>query len=198
MTPFEAYKLFLAVKMHFTTPSYDMVKYNSKVNANFNSFAKRRDKYQFAKLAKHKDPLNYLVANFVDGNNKWVGELFSDEADVVYTNWLKRQQSLTYMVTNEINLLEDDLMDHFKVKDGQHPKLLVMYKRGSIHIETLTILNDILQFFPIWDKKINDTVIWPSIRDKCLKYNILLHYDKAKIKSIVRELLSINNIHAKA
>lgn len=189
MTPFEAYQLFLAVKMHFTQPSYDMVKYNGKVNANFNSFCKRRDKYQFAKLARHKDPQNFLIANFIDGNNKWVGELFTDDSEHNYVEWLKRQQSLTYMITNEIEMLDDNFIEHFKVKDGQHPNLLVMYKRNKIHIETLTVLNNILQFFPIWDKKINDTIIWPNIRDKCLKYHHFLHYDKTKIKKLVKSMV---------
>ena len=40
---FKAYKLYLAVKNHFTT-SYDYFKYNGKVNAKEDSFLKRRDK----------------------------------------------------------------------------------------------------------------------------------------------------------
>ena len=31
MEPFEVYKLYLAIKLHFTTKSYDVVKYKGKV-----------------------------------------------------------------------------------------------------------------------------------------------------------------------
>ena len=85
MTPFESYKTFLAVKNHFTTDNYDYIKYNGKVGARQSSFETRKDKYQFYKLSKHKDPLKYLVANFVDGDLKWVGDLFNDESEKVYT-----------------------------------------------------------------------------------------------------------------
>ena len=191
MTPFEAYKLFLAVKMHFTQPNYDYFKYNGKVNANLDSFNRRRDKFHFAKLAKHKDPLGYLVSQYVNGDfTGWVGDLFTEEAERVYTQYLARQQAVTYNFQSDLRKLDDDFISKFKVKDGQHPEALVMFRRGLLSIETFTILNDILSFFKLWDTRIDDTVIWPSIRERCLKYRPFLNYDKVKIKALVRPLVS--------
>jgi hypothetical protein len=191
MTPFEAYKLFLAVKMHFTQPNYDFFKYNGKVNAKLDSFNRRRDKYHFAKLAKHKDPMGYLVAQYTSGNfNGWAGDLFAEEAGRVYTEYLARQQSITYNFQSDLGKLEEGFISKFKVKDGQHPEALVMFRRGNISIETFTILNNHLNFFQLWDTRIDDTVLWPSIRERCLKYRPFIHYDKAKIKSILRPLMS--------
>lgn len=175
--------------MHFTSPSYDAVKYNFKTSASLDSFYKRRDKHQFAKLAKHKDPKGFLIANFVDGDTNWVGDLASDEADALYTKWLRRQESLSYIVTSELDSLTEEFVSYFKVKDGQHPDILRLYRQGKISIETLVILNDYLNFFSIWDIKIHDTLIWPTIRNKCLKYQSLLHYDKKKMKKIILELV---------
>ena len=191
MTPFEAYKLFLAVKMHFTQPQYDFFKYNGKVNATLDSFNRRRDKYHFAKLAKHKDALGYLVAQYITGNfTGWAGDLFSEEAERIYTQYLARQQSITYNFQSDLSKLEEGFIAKFKVKDGQHPEALVLFRRGNITIETFTILNNHLNFFQLWDTRIDDTVIWPSIRERCLKYRPFLHYDKAKIKSFIRPLIS--------
>ena len=191
MKPFEAYKLFLAVKMHFTQPQYDFFKYNGKVNANIQSFEKRRDKYHFAKLAKHKDPVGYLVSQYVTSNfTGWIGDLFTEEAERVYTDYLARQQSLTYRFNTDLERISEDFISYFKVKDGQHPPLLVLLKRGNVSIETVTILNDQLNFFKFWDTRIDDTVIWPSIRERCVKYRPFIRYDKAKIKSLIRPLMS--------
>jgi hypothetical protein len=191
MTPFEAYKLFLAVKMHFTQPNYDFFKYNGKVNAQLDSFNRRRDKYHFAKLAKHKDPLGYLVAQYTSGNfNGWAGDLFAEEAGRIYLDYLARQQSITYNFQSDLGKLEEGFISKFKVKDGQHPEALVMFRRGNISIETFTILNNHLNFFQLWDTRIDDTVLWPSIRERCLKYRPFIHYDKVKIKSILRPLMS--------
>lgn len=191
MTPFEAFKLFISIKMHFTQPNYDFFKYNGKVNCNLDSFNRRRDKYHFAKLAKHKDALGYLVAQYTTGNfTGWVGDLFTEEAERQYTQYLARKQSITYNFQSDLEKLEDGFVSKFKVKDGQHPGLLVMFRRGVISIETFTILNIHLDFFQLWDKRINDTVIWPSIRERCLKYRPFISYDTAKIKSILRPFLS--------
>ena len=191
MTPFEAYKLFLAVKMHFTQPQYDFFKYNGKVNATLDSFNRRRDKYHFAKLAKHKDALGYLVSQYITGNfTGWAGDLFTEEGERIYTQYLARQQSITYNFQSDLSKLEEGFISKFKVKDGQHPDALVMFRRGIISIETFTILNNHLNFFQLWDTRIDDTVLWPSIRERCLKYRPFLHYDKARIKSIIRPLIS--------
>lgn len=190
MTPYESYCLFLAIKMHFTSPQYDFFKYNGKVRSNIDSFHKRRDKYHFARLAKLKDPMGYLVAQYVSGTfTGWAGDLFSEEAERVYTQYLARQQSITYNFQSDLGKLEEDFISKFKVREGQHPDILVMFKRDAISIETFTILNNHLNFFPIWDKKIKDTVIWPSIRDRCLKYRPFLHYDKVKVKCMLHDHL---------
>lgn len=189
MTPFEAYKLFMALKMHFTQPSYDYFKYNGKTNANQESYNRRRDKFQFNKLAKHKDPEGFLVSNFADGNTKWIGDLFTEQSEAIYTDWLKRRQSMSYMVLQQLDEIED-LKKSILSPDGQHPELLKMYRYNMISIETLCILNNLLSFFPYWDKILVDTVVWPSVRDRCLKYMPFIMYDKAKIKPVIKQMIN--------
>ena len=54
MTGFEVYKMYLALKQHFTKDNYDYQKYNGKVSASEKSFEERRDRFFFKKLAtKH-------------------------------------------------------------------------------------------------------------------------------------------------
>ncbi len=127
MTPFESYTTFLALKNHFTTDNYDYIKYNGKVGAKPSSFDTRKDKYQFYKLSKHKDPLKYLISNFVDGDLKWIGDLFSDDSEKVYNEWLKRQQSLSYIFEQDVKKLCTNFNDCVIVKNGQHPYLLKNY-----------------------------------------------------------------------
>ena len=50
--PYESYKLYNALKLHFETDSYDAIKYNFKTSIKPQSFFNRKDKYFFAKLAK--------------------------------------------------------------------------------------------------------------------------------------------------
>ena len=41
---FDVYKVYLGVKLHFTTASYDYIKYGGKVNAKLITFTKRKDR----------------------------------------------------------------------------------------------------------------------------------------------------------
>ena len=97
MMPFDCYKIYLALKNHFTRDSYDYHKYNGKVKVNETSYETRRDKYFFMKLAKKKDIENYLLAQFVEGGKDfYVGNINASQPDEVYMSWKKRQESLTY------------------------------------------------------------------------------------------------------
>ena len=75
------------------------------------------------------------------------------------------------------------------VTDGQYPILLKEVMHSNIAVETLVILNDIMNFFPMWDKKIADTIVWPSMRRKFVKYTPFIDYDKSKFTAILKECL---------
>ena len=74
MTPFEAFKMYIAVKQHFSVSSYDYFKYNGKSRVSQNTFDTRKDKYSFYKLSKQENVLDFLVANLYETPNMWVGE----------------------------------------------------------------------------------------------------------------------------
>jgi len=193
VTPFEAYTTYLALKNHFTKESYDFFKYGGKGKASQNSFEVRKDKYFFHKLSKHKDVANYIVANILIKDNLWVGDLVNDdEANDIYTEWLKRQQSLTYLFKNEIEKMDDNLNKNILVEDGQHPHLLNLYKKKIISGETLVIIDDILGVFKHWNKNISEEVIWPKIRVKLNKYKPFISFDKNKMKVILKERFEVD------
>lgn len=188
MQPFEAYTLFLAVKNHFTKPEYDYFKYNGKVSATFNSFLARKDKYYFSKLAKKEDCLSFLVANFFEKEKiGWVGDLMHDDADEIYRSYLKRRQNLTYLFKEDLGKV-DDLRQALKVEDGQHPLLLKMLMQKDVMPETLLIIDFYTNVFDIWNKKIQDPIVWPTYRMKLAKYKPFFQFDIHKMKLIIREM----------
>ena len=65
---FDVYKIYLAVKLHFTTDSYDYHKYEGKVNCKLETFTKNNARYFFHKLGtkySKDDILDFFVANFL-------------------------------------------------------------------------------------------------------------------------------------
>ena len=193
-TGFEAFALYNALKTHFTSTSYDFFKYNAKTNVSKDSFMKNKAKYQFYKLSRKyslEQLRNFFLANFIYGDSTWVGEMLGPEGDKAYSKWQKTNQSLTYVFENDIiRLVGNDAPDQMLVvNDGQHPKLLREVMSGSIAIETMVILNDIMNFFPMWNRKISDDIIWPNWRLKCEKYAPFVTYDKVKFKNILKEIV---------
>ena len=186
MTPFDAYKMYCAVKNHFTTDNYDYIKYNGKVNVSQHSFEVRKDKYMFYKLSKHENPLTFLVSNFAEGKKLWVGDLFSTDHQFTYNDFLRRQQTLTYLFECDIDNLLENFDANFEVPDGGYPHLLNLLVRKKINKETFIIIQDCVRFFARWNKQINDPVLWPQIAMSCKKLRPFLTYEKDKYCQILR------------
>jgi hypothetical protein len=187
MNPFEAYQKYLAMKQHFTQKGYDYFKYNGKTNASVTSFETRKDKYYFHKLSKKDDVENFLMVNLIDNPHIWIGELFDEKAEAQYLNWKKKQESLSYIFKTELNALHEDLNKNFEVEDGQHPYILKQYLRKNISLETFVIVDDVLKFAKYFNKNIEDTIIWPGVEMKMIKYRAFLKYDKFKMRKILKE-----------
>ena len=194
-TGFEAYRLYSALKLHFTSSSYDYFRYNGKTNVSQDTFLKNKSKYQFYKLSRKYslgELRNFYVANFVYGESNWVGQMTGPEGETAYKNWQKINQSLSYKFENDVvGLIGNNSPEMLlTVTDGQHPILLSEVMSGTIAIETMVILNDIMNFFPMWTRKISEDIIWPNWRLKSEKYTPFVFYDKVKFKNILREVIA--------
>ena len=191
MTPFEAYKLFVALKNHFTSDSYDFVKYNGKTNVSEHSFEVRKDKYMFYKLSKHENPKLFLVANFAESPKLWIGDMFNLDQQMKYNEFLRRKQTLQYTFESDIDNLLENFDENFKVpNDGGYPHLLNLLVRKKITKETFIIIQDCVRFFANWNKQITDPVLWPQIARNSKKLYPFLEYEKDKYCGILRNKFS--------
>jgi len=76
-TGFAAYALWNALKLHFTSDSYDYFKYNGKTNVSKSTFSTNKSKYHFYKLSRKynlEELKDFYVANFIQGKGDWVGD----------------------------------------------------------------------------------------------------------------------------
>jgi len=181
---YEMYIYYLALKRHFTS-SYDYHKYNGKINASITSFETRKDKFFFYKLSKRSDAKDFILANMVNNPKIWIGDIVGEEGEKVFTEWTKKQQSLSYVFKTELGKLDEDFDSNLITKDGQHPKLLRLHTSGNISQETLIIIDDLTNVFSYWSKKVLDKIIFPDILNRCNKYKPFLNYDKTKMKNIL-------------
>ena len=192
MEPFEVYKYFLAMKLHFESDSYEAPKYNYKTSAKPQSFFKRRDKYHFAKLGRKFDEPNELIdfftAQFTASDNRsWVGDMLQDEEK--YTDWQRRQQSLTYNFEQDINKLAEEagtFDDIFTILEGNnYPLVIEKYMQEEISLETVVILDRLTGFMRRADRSITETIVWPDVSKRIRKYGLLLRFDMNRMRKVV-------------
>ena len=190
MTGFEVYKMYLALKLHFTSDTYDYFQYGGNAKASQVSFDQRKDKFFFVKLSrKFKDfeLREFFVANLTAEDKVYPATLVREGAKN-YSEYIKRKESLSYQFREDVGTLHD-LQEDFEglfTVTSVHPPLVKAYLGAKISIETLTIFNKVFHFISHFDKTIRDEIVWKPLRNKVVKYDPFLSVELGKYKSIVQ------------
>lgn len=188
MTGYKTCLLYRALKLHFTT-EYDFFHYNGKLKKyTVEDYQKNKHKFVYDKIGtKYSDTdiLYFFVSNFLKKETVWVQELLEPEAFDNFIELSKKHQSLFYYFESDTFKLfsENDHKELFKCSDDNLPLLLKKMLRNDINIETVVIMNKFMKFIPKWDQTITDEFIWPHLRNKLIKYEPFLKYDKSKFKN---------------
>jgi len=120
-----------------------------------------------------------------DSSKTWIKELaYSENAEKIYNDWLKRKQSLTYQFKQDISKLDDDFNGLFKVEHNQHPIILKSYLSGNVSLETFCIMLEITNSKKYLDKSLESDIIWEELSLKVKKYTPFIQYDREKMKKI--------------
>ena len=199
MEPYDVYRAYLSLRLHFTTDQYDVIQQKGKVKASKQSFFKRNDLFAIRKIAQEysdKEVVDFLVANFVSGD-RW-GGVFDIEAKQRYIQWKKRMESITYTFEKELDkiLLEAEkknlTFESMFKSSGQHPEILRKYLGNEISMETLVILNKLNNFTEELDNKLSGDIMWPDISRIIKKYTPFLNINKEKYDELIRRRLGCN------
>ena len=193
MTPIDVYKTYLAFKNHFTKQSYSYFKYSGKSKASVQAYNNRKDRYFFERMSRKKtddEIKQYFLANFVecdDPDRLWIGEIISAGEDNL-KSWMKRSQTMSYMFKTEVEVFvsKENFQQLFTIKGQSHPEVLKKYLQGALSIETMVILDIILDYVKNFDKKLEDPV-WTTVSLKIKKYKPFLNIDVNKFKLILKE-----------
>ncbi len=187
--PYESYKLYNALKLHFETDSYDALKYNFKTSIKPQSFFNRKDKYFFAKLAKTygKNLKEYYIANF-KMDVKYVGDMLNEGGEQYYRSHKKVMESIHYSFEKDINKLseiESSFDELLLSENNNHPKIIKLWMQDEILLETIVILDSLTGFMDRENKKITETIIWPDIYRKITKYKPFVKFNTEACRSIL-------------
>lgn len=194
---FDVYRMYLALKQHFTRPEFDFFKYEGRVNVKAATYEKRNDFYFFETLARKYDAIDiqeYLLASFICSDNPgkvWIGDIKRNGKEN-WMHWQKQMSALSYNFSKEtsniLNALErsGSAFNDLFACDGGHPLLLRLYIRGEVSLETLMILDMILGFMLRWDRQLSDP-LWNALSLKIKKYKPFVSIPVSKYRNELKE-----------
>ena len=189
MEPIDVYLMYCAMKAHFSKNNYDFHKYDGKTKVSRDSFWKRSDKYFFVKLAKKHDDRNsiqdYLVSNFIRDRRGYIAN-FNDEN---YKVWKDRKTGFYNSFFDELRPLVKDFEPLFQTKNNNHPKLLKEFLGDRVSLETLIILDDLVDFSKRWDRELKEDIVWPDLKKLMKNYKGFLTIDKNRYRIRLLELI---------
>jgi hypothetical protein len=134
--------------------------------------------------------INFFVSNFAscdDPQSLWIGEIIK-EGEENYKNWVRKTQSLSYHFKEEVSSIfnSKNFDEMFFIEQNKHPKILKSHLQKKVSLETLVILNLILDYKTQFDKKLNDPV-WEFTSMRIEKYTPFIHIDTNKFTKILKE-----------
>jgi len=189
MKPIDVYLMYCAMKAHFGKGNYDFVTYKGKTRIKRDTFYKRKDRSFFVKLSRkyktEQEIQNYFVANFIKDKKGYIAN-FSDEN---YESWKLKRQGFFDLFEVEMKPLVEAFEDLFVVNNGQHPKLMKEFLGGRVSLETVIILDELVNFGPDWDRALEDDIIWNDLNNLIDNYERFLTIDQEQYKIRLLKLI---------
>lgn len=181
MNAFEVYKLYAALRLHFTDPKYDISVTKGAMKNLRGAFEKRKDTEYMVKLAceySRKEIIEILVANFITGES--TANIYTGNYLENYKNYLTRRKRMLYNLDTDLDniLFRMEKEQSKSCLEGTHPLIFRMYMGGDIKLETLVIME---KLYPYVEDYANDFVL----EHICLlvkKYKLFVRFDKDNVK----------------
>ena len=183
MQAVDVYLMYCALKAHFQG-DYDYHKFGGKTKTKRESYYKRKDRFFFAKTAvKYEDTevLNYFVSNFIHDRSGYIAN-FTDKN---YETWMNKRAMFYEIFSQEMQPFVKNFEPLFECESGQHPTLLKEYMGKRISLETMIILDDLVEFSKKWDKELVwDDFVWPDVKKLMNNYKgfLTINTDKYRMK----------------
>ena len=205
---FKAWKTYQAMYLHFTG-SYDYFKYYG--NASWGTIASMEK--SFAKF-ENQTGFSWQRGFFTSLGKKYVieldliyyylsqitrGKMYPTEfLDDYYDEYRIKMESFTLHLQRNMKVIVEYMKEYdlkfnelFECKGINHPPILKLLLGEDISLETFTVLDIILGFTKILDKKLIDP-IWRDQKTLCYNYKPFLEVNVDEKRRLIRGVLNEN------
>jgi hypothetical protein len=204
-TTFKAWVVYQGIYAHFMG-AYDYFKYSG--NGNFNNIEMMRKQFAkqenggismqrtiFTNLSKtyeNKDALIFFYLSQFSNDIMWPTYFDYD----LYDEYVKRMNNFDFNIKQDIEQIkkymekyEVNFDDIFKVDGINHPVIMKMSLSKTISIETVAVLDMIIEFIKDIDNSLDDP-LWRDHSKLIKNYKPFLEVDVVKSKKIIMDVLT--------
>ena len=195
-----AYRMYLAAKLHFTTDKYHITEFHAKVRVSRKAFDERNQCSLYEKFADKFDSklemAQYLIANFAYGAWGNTDIVYGTaESDQNFKEWNRRKQSLTQVFKTDLSKIKLEwetnnmlpLIHDLNSEFPRVPHLFQMFLGKHITLETLIIVDRFNPFLETWKKNMGQ-LFQEEIR-RIIKTKPFIRFDEKKMKPIFVEFI---------
>jgi hypothetical protein len=179
MDDFALYKTYVSLKNHFTTDSYDFVKYSGKVNVKEETYHKRSDRQLFHKLSSwlpERIAIPFLVSHFVELSSFSIHFVFENpiKSQKIFDRWKERTSDILGLYERDLRTIATESSHSWtnviNQKDDDYPLLFKLVMSNRISPETYSLLDDLFQHTSKVYKGLDMDVLFLSMNLKYRKY----------------------------
>ncbi len=191
MNSYEAYTLYLAIKLHFTSDTYDFYRHNAKVNSSFNTFLKRNDRFFFHKLTTkytREEMLEYFVSNFFHNSKTWIGPTINGESIINHLRTIL--EMIAYWFVMSLMVIGFGLMMFSALIVGSIQDCYDYCCRNKFQFKVLSYLTKCWVLLNVGIKKLKKLLsgLKPEKSFKLKKLNPFIKFNLTKCKFIMKEV----------
>ncbi len=182
MTPYEVYRFYLAIKLHFTTEKYDVFEHRGRLKGeNQEKFESSGLNTKFRHLAKKlatpHDAVQYFVACFAYDANVFE----TDQADAADRLWRSNKERSTQLILDDIEKLIDNYGSVEATLENDPCKLQSLVSGAHINVETAVALNRRFKFTDTW----KNNFAYKGLAVKIMKLDKFVKYREEKVNEIL-------------
>lgn len=149
MNGFQAYKYYMAVKLHFTNSRFNVFKNRGHVKGTYDAFVSRNDRTIFERMAREyndREFIQYVASNFMYNNPNVI---YDHEAAIDnYRQFIKRRQMMTRVFADDLDRIIQAGGLPMNFSGSEIPKMLQLFMADKVTVETMSILNDLIELVP--------------------------------------------------
>lgn len=191
MDPFVAYQQYNSLRLHFTTESYDYLKYGGKTKNTATVAAHRKflvspQKMFYSQLARHSDPEGLIVANLLENPKAFITDVVGPDGQEIHTAWRGRQGRLTFQLEEDLSA-DENWRRMVAIGANGLPHLINEYIGGRVTPETVVIVDAFANRLDQWSKIQHP--LMSKVQLKLRKYRPFVQFDKNRAKATISKLV---------